>query len=276
MRENIENAGAEFNYRHDSDGQTTIDEATDQLQQMVIYKVNTVLADRLTSSLNCLKHTWIGTLTRCLSSLENSGKECIDRSRFIASGALKDMLNGDFLSIGSTNRRRIAAPNDAAWRRQICTNVLDRIIRANIARMLCAQLRATIRHSHEQFQTAISNLDNYHSSRLINAENQRLKLRKQHAPKLARLTMESMAHRDALMYGMPRLGREIGRGQYGVVYSCENWGRFGRCAVKSVVPPDDKHWNDLALEFYYTKSLPEHEHIVKLHGAVIDHGYGGG
>uniref|UniRef100_A0A914ULV0 Dual serine/threonine and tyrosine protein kinase n=1 Tax=Plectus sambesii TaxID=2011161 RepID=A0A914ULV0_9BILA len=376
LRADIENAAAELSYREVNGKTPSVTEATDQLEQLVLFKVNSAVADRLTASLQCLRQTCVGTLSRCLQSLEeytgsvdsptardSNSEECA-KQQLVASKALKDMLNaaysvelgipsgdglfklllrklsqvsarvasscfhsllpclpppsaafsddesdmeemkdidscvaltcahnkensrswhdaavdGALLStvIAGANGSKSDAPNDAAWRRNIASGTLERLARVKLAKVLCTQFRTRIKTSHDVFLSALDKLDNYHNTRLMKAENQRLKLRKQHAPKLARLTMESLAHRDSLAYGMPKLGAEVGRGQYGVVYSCEKWGVFGQCAVKSVIPPDDKHWNDLALEFYYTKSLPEHRHIVKLHGAVIDHGYGGG
>lgn len=96
-------------------------------------------------------------------------------------------------------------------------------------------------------------LENQLSGKLEQTEEQRITIRKQHAPRFARLALESTSLCDVVRYGMPKQAREIGRGQYGVVYSCDPWGGVNPCAVKSVVPPDDRHWNDLAMEFYYTR-----------------------
>lgn len=88
---------------------------------------------------------------------------------------------------------------------------------------------------------------------------------------MARLSLSSVALRDGIVHGLPITGRELGnfnrifpylvillglffqpgRGQYGVVFQCAEWAGKGPLAVKSVVPPDEKHWNDLALEFHY-------------------------
>ena len=73
---------------------------------------------------------------------------------------------------------------------------------------------------------------------------------------MARLSLNSVALRDSIVHGFPVTGRELGRGQYGVVFQCAEWAGKGPLAVKSVVPPDEKHWNDLALEFHYTWSVP--------------------
>ncbi|NXD31654.1 DUSTY kinase, partial [Spelaeornis formosus] len=119
-------------------------------------------------------------------------------------------------------------------------------------------------------------LEDGHWGRLERTEDLWLRVRKEHAPRLARLALESRSLLDVLLHGKPRLGRELGRGQYGVVYLCDSWGGHFPCALKSVVPPDEKHWNDLALEFHYMRSLQSHERLVHLHGSVIDYGYGGG
>lgn len=119
------------------------------------------------------------------------------------------------------------------------------------------QFRDRLRQSHDSFLRSLRHLEAIHTGRLEKNEEMFLRLRKILVPRVARLALESTSLKDMILYGMPQLGRELGRGQYGVVYSCDSWGPVAeqgiRCAVKSVVPPDDKHWNDLAMEFHYSR-----------------------
>ena len=116
-------------------------------------------------------------------------------------------------------------------------------------------MRERLKSSHNQFTSSLKILEVKHSGRLEKSEETQAIIRKVIAPKFAKLCLESTSLKDFVLHGMPQLGKEIGRGQYGVVYMCSKWAKYTNLAVKSVVPPDDKHWNDLALEFHYTKCI---------------------
>ncbi|MED6291820.1 hypothetical protein CHARACLAT_027563 [Characodon lateralis] len=162
------------------------------------------------------------------------------------------------------------------WKRKVAQDAIESLSAAKLARSICSQFRTRLNSSHEAFAASLRQLEEGHTGRLERTEDLWLRVRKDHAPRLARLSLESRSLRDVLLHDKPKLGRELGRGQYGVVYLCDSWGGHYPCALKSVIPPDDKHWNDLALEFHYTRSLPKHERLVDLHGSVIDHTYGDG
>ncbi len=107
--------------------------------------------------------------------------------------------------------------------------------------------------SHDNFETLLKQLENRHSVRLKSTEENQQRVRKELTPRIARLLLESTSLKDLIHYGLPNHGRELGRGQYGVVYACDSWAHHRSCVVKSVIPPDDRHWNDLALEFHYLR-----------------------
>ncbi|XP_023714334.1 dual serine/threonine and tyrosine protein kinase isoform X3 [Cryptotermes secundus] len=270
--------------------------ATSEIQHLVLTRLSCAVANELVQSVACLQDTFIGTLQRCLESLE---KNCYEQEGSLsASDAVKQILSAayniklttssssSFLHTCLERLRNLlltfqlpwAATRclDVAWKKRVATEMLDSLSAARLAKNISAQFRDRVRASHESFQSALRSLENHYSGRLERTEEQRIAIRKYHTPRLARLALESTSMCDMIRYGMPVQGKEIGRGQYGVVFSCESWGGTGPCAVKSVVPPDDKHWNDLAMEFYYTRTIPEHKRIVKLRGSVVDHTYGGG
>ncbi|GFG37564.1 hypothetical protein Cfor_12407, partial [Coptotermes formosanus] len=268
--------------------------ATSEIQHLVLTRLSCAVAQELVQSVACLRDTYIGTLQRCLESLE---KNCCDHEGSLsASDAVKQILtaaynvklttssSSSFLHTFLVRLRKLllsfqlpwtATRLDVAWKKRVATEMLDSLSAARLSKSISSQFRDRVRASHESFQSALRNLESHYSGRLERTEEQRIQIRKYHTPRLARLALESTSMCDLIRYGMPVQGKEIGRGQYGVVFSCESWGGTGPCAVKSVVPPDEKHWNDLAMEFYYTRTIPEHKHIVKVRGSVVDHTYGG-
>uniref|UniRef100_A0A8C9EZL3 Dual serine/threonine and tyrosine protein kinase n=1 Tax=Pavo cristatus TaxID=9049 RepID=A0A8C9EZL3_PAVCR len=143
------------------------------------------------------------------------------------------------------------------WKRKVAQDAIESLSASKLAKSICSQFRTRLNSSHEAFAASLRQLEDGHSGRLEKTEDLWLKVRKDHAPRLARLSLESRSLQDVLLHGKPKLGRELGRGQYGVVYLCDSWGGHFPCALKSVVPPDEKHWNDLALEFHYMRYVSQ-------------------
>uniref|UniRef100_UPI00398E4007 dual serine/threonine and tyrosine protein kinase isoform X2 n=1 Tax=Pristiophorus japonicus TaxID=55135 RepID=UPI00398E4007 len=265
-----------------------------QIQELIISRLNQAVANKLISSVDYLRESFVGTLERCLKSLEKSNQDSATNN--VTSNHLKQILNAAYhvevtFHSGSTVSRllweqikqiihRMPWVHPPAvtieWKRKIAQDAIESLCASKLAKSICSQFRTRLNSSHEAFAASLRQLETGLSGRLEKTEDLWLRVRKDHAPRLARLSLESRSLRDLLLHGKPKLGRELGRGQYGVVYLCDSWAGHSPCALKSVVPPDDKHWNDLALEFHYTRSLPRHERLVDLHGSVIDYSYGGG
>ncbi|XP_076448314.1 LOW QUALITY PROTEIN: dual serine/threonine and tyrosine protein kinase-like [Babylonia areolata] len=266
---------------------------TEKLQDMVLSRINSHVANELLCSFRILRDSYTGTLTRCLESLEEQTDSSKDSK---TTDALKQILNAayqveitvhsssSFISSLLEKMKQMMrsmpwnSPPEVTpeWKRKVALDMLSSLSETKLARLMAGKIRERLQHSHAAFTAALGQLQAKHEGRLNSIEEQRLKLRKVHAPRLAKLALESTSLRDMVLFGMPSMGREIGRGQYGVVYSCDKWANYSPVAIKSVVPPDEKHWNDLSLEFFYTKNIPDHPRVVALRGSVLDYMYGGG
>uniref|UniRef100_A0A8C9EWZ0 Dual serine/threonine and tyrosine protein kinase n=1 Tax=Pavo cristatus TaxID=9049 RepID=A0A8C9EWZ0_PAVCR len=258
-----------------------------QIQELIISRLNQAVANKLISSVDYLRESFVGTLERCLKSLEESWEVSVhparslekskDVSVHITSNYLKQILNAAYhvevtFHSGSTVTRmlweqikqiiqRITWVSPPAitsdWKRKVAQDAIESLSASKLAKSICSQFRTRLNSSHEAFAASLRQLEDGHSGRLEKTEDLWLKVRKDHAPRLARLSLESRSLQDVLLHGKPKLGRELGRGQYGVVYLCDSWGGHFPCALKSVVPPDEKHWNDLALEFHYMRYVSQ-------------------
>lgn len=267
------------------------------IQELVLLRIKTHTAEKLNKSIQILRESFVGTLLRCLSCLESSngaftsveGEDCASRhftkilntaynvqvnvqSSLSVVSVVMDKLRQIIVNLSSAYNPAI----DKSWKRNVAEEVLRNLSPKRLAKHICSQFQTRLNQSHSAFLNSLRHLELSHKCRLDNMEGSRYKVARVIAPSIAKLALESTSLIDGVLYGMPRMGREIGRGMYGVVYSCENWGLLNMCAVKSVAPPDEKHFNDLSLEFYYTRKLPPHPRLVQIHGSIIDESYNNG
>ncbi|GAB1605183.1 dual serine/threonine and tyrosine protein kinase-like [Argonauta hians] len=270
-----------------------IKQCTSEIQNFVLNELNIAIADKLINSVNVLKELYTGTLTRTLETLETDSEFC-DGAR--TTDALKQIMNAayhvqitfesssSFMRLFLEKMKQLillvpwkTPPHvDLAWKNRAAVEILNNLCQSRLAKSISSQIKERLKKSHTTFLTALRQLENKHVNRMDKIEVSRIRVRKIHAPKVAKLALESSSLKDNVFYGIPQMGREVGRGQYGVVYSCNTWGNYSPCAIKSVIPPDEKHWNDLAMELFYAKNIPEHNRIVSIRGSVIDYMYCGG
>ncbi|XP_053618881.1 dual serine/threonine and tyrosine protein kinase-like isoform X2 [Plodia interpunctella] len=281
-------------------GNVSVKEASLDVQQTVLSKLSRKISLKLVNFVDCLRETYFGTLQRCLESLELSCRQELGGRP--ASEAMRQLLfvarqvqlqpTGSFSLLRSLldslrrliHRLRLAGEESETaccalspvWRRRVALHTLHSLTPTRLARIISAQILEKLTVAHEKYQSALIALEAALEGRLHHTEAVKLAIRKKYAPAFARLCLESTSMCDLLMYGTPELGREIGRGQYGVVYSVRGgWAGHSPVAVKSVLPADDRHYHELAMEFFYTRSIPAHPRIVRLLGSVVQRAGGG-
>ncbi|XP_028161351.1 dual serine/threonine and tyrosine protein kinase-like isoform X3 [Ostrinia furnacalis] len=261
-----------------NDSNMSLKQASLDVQQTVLSKLSRKISLKLVKFVDCLKDTYFGTLQRCLDSLESScrqelgGRPASEAMRQLLSVArqvdlqpcasfslLRSMLDSlrrlfSRLRIVGSEGEEACCVLSPVWRRQVALHTAHSLGPQRLARVISAQILERLSDAHERYQSALTSLESALANRLHHTEDIKLAIRKKYAPSFARLCLESTSMCDLLMYGTPELGREIGRGQYGVVYAVRGgWGGRSPAAVKSVLPADERHYHELAMEFFYTR-----------------------
>lgn len=78
--------------------------------------------------------------------------------------------------------------------------IIDRL-----AKSICNQIKERLKQSHDTFASALKQLESRHGSRMEKTEEQRMKVRKVYAPRVARLALETTSLKDMILFGRPLL-----------------------------------------------------------------------
>lgn len=133
-----------------------------------------------------------------------------------------------------------------------------------------------IKQSHDLFLEHLELLDIQLSRQRVASQQQHAVLRSVHAPTLARIALHTDALVHKTLHGVPRLGKELGRGYFGIVYECKSWANYSPCAIKILQPQGAREWKEVALQYHYTRLMGPHERIVYIHACVVEKNKGKG
>ncbi|NWR07193.1 DUSTY kinase, partial [Paradoxornis webbianus] len=151
-----------------------------QIQELIISRLNQAVANKLISSVDYLRESFVGTLERCLKSLEESWEGSVhpprgtDRARegpvHITSNYLKQVWEmeatksgrlGDWGGIwgGGMIIQRLTWVSPPAitgdWKRKVAQDAIESLSASKLAKSICSQFRTRLNSSHEAFAASL-------------------------------------------------------------------------------------------------------------------------
>ncbi|NXL77845.1 DUSTY kinase, partial [Leptocoma aspasia] len=162
-----------------------------QIQELIISRLNQAVANKLISSVDYLRESFVGTLERCLKSLEESWEGSVHPPRglekpregsvHITSNYLKQVCTGaghlgcwnwhwigaDFRDLcpglglipGVCIIQRITWVSPPAitsdWKRKVAQDAIESLSASKLAKSICSQFRTRLNSSHEAFGASL-------------------------------------------------------------------------------------------------------------------------
>ncbi|NXS81171.1 DUSTY kinase, partial [Erpornis zantholeuca] len=144
-----------------------------QIQELIISRLNQAVANKLISSVDYLRESFVGTLERCLKSLEESWEVSVHPSRalekpkdvsvHITSNYLKQVLWCclslilDFPFCQIIQRITWVSPPaiTSDWKRKVAQDAIESLSASKLAKSICSQFRTRLNSSHEAFAASL-------------------------------------------------------------------------------------------------------------------------
>ncbi|NXF81064.1 DUSTY kinase, partial [Sclerurus mexicanus] len=152
-----------------------------QIQELIISRLNQAVANKLISSVDYLRESFVGTLERCLKSLEESWEVSVhparimekskDGSVHITSNYLKQVQALECVGFGviegvpelyvpfSQIIQRITWVSPPAitsdWKRKVAQDAIESLSASKLAKSICSQFRTRLNSSHEAFAASL-------------------------------------------------------------------------------------------------------------------------